>query len=93
MIIFQYCLLYINKLIPFLLDNMRRPNTVDIPRYIGYPHRRPGGSGAAEPCETRQVRKEAAVRRSLRVPPVLLPGHFLFPMPLSNKNISSIISV
>ena len=50
---------------------------VDIPTYIGYPHRRPGGSGAAQSCESRQVRKEAAVSRRLRVPPGSLPGHFI----------------
>ncbi len=33
-----------------------------------------GGTGAAEPCEPRQVREEAAVRRFLRVLPVILPG-------------------
>ena len=51
---------------------------VDIPPHIDYPRPRPGGSGAAEPYESRQVRKEAAVRRSLRVPPILLPGHLFF---------------
>jgi len=56
---------------------------VDIPPHIGYPHRRPGGSGAAEPCESRQVRKEAAVSGCLRVPPILLPGHFSFPLALA----------
>jgi hypothetical protein len=65
---------------------------VDIPPHIGYPPLRPGGSGAAEPRESRQVRKEAAVSRCLRVPPGSLPGHFLFPFPLSNQNISSIIN-
>jgi hypothetical protein len=35
---------------------------------------RPGGPGAAEAPEPRQVREEAAVRRSLWVPPINLPG-------------------
>jgi len=37
---------------------------------------RPGGTGAAEPCEPRQVREEAAVRRLLRVLPANLPVRF-----------------
>jgi len=49
---------------------------VDILPHFEYACRRPGGSGAAEPCEPRQVREEAAVSRCLRVPPGLLPGHF-----------------
>ena len=35
---------------------------------------RPDGTGAAEPCEPRQVREEAAVRRILWAPPVNLSG-------------------
>jgi hypothetical protein len=35
---------------------------------------RPGGLGAAEATEPRQVREEAAVRRPLWVPPINLPG-------------------
>ncbi len=38
--------------------------------------RRPGGAGAAETFELRQVREEAAIRRYLWVPPGTLPGHF-----------------
>ena len=42
---------------------------------LGYPTGRvPGGSGAAETFEPRQVREEAAVRRSLWAPPGSLPG-------------------
>jgi hypothetical protein len=37
---------------------------------------RPGGTGAAEPFEPRQVREEAAVRRKFWAPPVILPGVF-----------------
>ena len=37
---------------------------------------RSGGTGAAKPCEPRQVREEAAVRRSLRVLPANLPDAF-----------------
>lgn len=36
----------------------------------------PGGSGAAEAREPRQVRKEAAISGIFRVPPGRLPGHF-----------------
>ena len=32
-----------------------------------------GGTGAAKPCEPRQIREEAAVRRFLRVLPDNLP--------------------
>jgi hypothetical protein len=39
---------------------------------------RPGGLGAAEATEPRQVREEAAVRRPLWVPPINLPGALLF---------------
>ena len=39
---------------------------------------RPGGTGAAEPFEPRQVREEATVRRYLWVPPDHLPGRILF---------------
>lgn len=35
---------------------------------------RPGGTGAAEPFEPRQVRDEAAVRKFLWAPPANLPG-------------------
>jgi hypothetical protein len=35
---------------------------------------RPGGSGAAETFEPRQIREEAAVRGSLWAPPGRLPG-------------------
>jgi hypothetical protein len=35
---------------------------------------RPGGSGAAETFEPRQIREEAAVRGSLWAPPGCLPG-------------------
>jgi ubiquinone/menaquinone biosynthesis C-methylase UbiE len=41
---------------------------------------RPGGPGAAEAPEPRQVREEAAVRRPLWVPPINLPGAFNYPM-------------
>ena len=44
----------------------------------GVSFRRPGGAGAAETFEPRQVREEAAVRRYFRVPPGTLPGHFLY---------------
>jgi ubiquinone/menaquinone biosynthesis C-methylase UbiE/uncharacterized protein YbaR (Trm112 family) len=37
---------------------------------------RPGGTGAAEPPEPRQVREEASVRRILWAPPANLPGAF-----------------
>jgi len=37
---------------------------------------RPGGTGAAEAFEPRQVREEAAVRRKFWAPPVTLPGVF-----------------
>lgn len=37
----------------------------------------PDGSGAAETCEPCQVREEAAVRRSLWVPPGCLSGYLL----------------
>ena len=37
----------------------------------------PGGSGAAETNEPRQVREEAAVRRLFWVPPGYLPGILL----------------
>ncbi len=43
--------------------------------------KRLGGSGAAEPCEPRQVREEATVSESLWAPPGFLLGCFLF-----NKN-------
>ncbi len=43
---------------------------------VKYAYSRPGGTGAAEPCEPRQVRKEAAVSGYLWVPSVILPGHF-----------------
>jgi hypothetical protein len=36
---------------------------------------RPGGSGAAETFEPRQIREEAAVRGSLWAPPGCLPGY------------------
>jgi hypothetical protein len=36
---------------------------------------RPGGSGAAETFEPRQIREEAAVRGSLWAPPGRLPGY------------------
>jgi hypothetical protein len=49
---------------------------VDIPTYIGYAYARPGRPGAAEPCEPRQVRKEATVRRRFWVPPVPCPDIF-----------------
>jgi len=51
---------------------------VDKPARIRYPSSRvSGGSGAAETCEPRQVREEATVRRSFRVPPGSLPDiHF-----------------
>jgi len=40
---------------------------------------RPDGTGAAEPCEPRQVREEAAVRRYLWAPPANLSGRTLNP--------------
>jgi hypothetical protein len=43
---------------------------------VSYPAR-PGGSGAAEPAEPRQVREEAPVRRPFWVPPGCLLGRFL----------------
>jgi len=43
---------------------------------VKYAYLCPGGTGAAEPYEPRQVREEAAVRRYLWVPPVILPGLF-----------------
>ena len=48
-------------------------SSVDISIYIGYAYARPGRPGAAEPCEPRQVRKEATVRRRFWVPPVPCP--------------------
>ena len=46
------------------------------PFKVSYPPR-PGGSGAAEPTEPRQVREEATVRRPFWVPPGFLLGRFL----------------
>lgn len=37
----------------------------------------PGRPGAAEASEPRQVREEATVRKSFRVPPVTCPDIFL----------------
>jgi hypothetical protein len=41
--------------------------------FIEYPYARPGRPGAAEPCEPRQGRKAATVRRCFWVPPVPCP--------------------
>jgi ubiquinone/menaquinone biosynthesis C-methylase UbiE len=45
--------------------------------YWGILIQRPGGTGAAEATEPRQVREEAAVRRPLWAPPANLPGCIL----------------
>lgn len=50
---------------------------VDSPPFLGYPYARPGGTGAAESVEPRQVREEATVRWLFRAPPANLPGHFI----------------
>ncbi len=47
---------------------------IDIPFLMRYARLHPGGSGAAEPFEPRQVREEATVRRKFWVPPGNLPG-------------------
>jgi len=39
---------------------------------------RPDGTGAAEPCEPRQVREEAAVSGILWAPPANLSGRTFF---------------
>jgi len=51
---------------------------IDIPAHPRYPSPRPGRSGAAETCEPRQVREEAAVSGKFRAPPGCLPGYVLF---------------
>ena len=48
---------------------------------------RPGGTGAAEPYEPRQIREEAAVRRFFRAPPDNLPGAFFKPNPTGNERL------
>ncbi len=49
-------------------------DTDPVPRY---PLVRLGGSGAAEICEPRQVREEAAISKSFWVPPGCLPRFFI----------------
>jgi len=51
---------------------------IDKPIRSRYPTLCPGGSGAAETCEPRQVREEAAVSGLFWVPPGCLPGYFVF---------------
>lgn len=51
---------------------------IDSRPLLRYPLAGPGGSGAAETCELRQVREEAAVSGSLWAPPGSLPGPFVF---------------
>lgn len=49
----------------------------DIASRFGYPYRRPGRPGAAEPSKPRQGRETATVRKCLWVPPVTCPDILL----------------
>jgi len=64
---------------------------VDRSLYGGYPPpKRSGGSGAAKPSQPRQVRKEAAVRSLLWVPPGCRPERLLYPHGLTSKQLKSL---
>ncbi len=56
---------------------LRFKTRFDRPCYIGYPSARPGMPGAAKPCEPRQDRKIATVRKCLWVPPIPCPDIFM----------------
>ena len=57
---------------------MASETLLDTAPFSGILIRRPGGTGAAESFEPRQVREEATVRRPLWAPPGNLPGAFFF---------------
>ena len=58
-------------------EEIRAARPLTAQSFLRYACCAPGGSGAAEACEPRQVREEAAVRRKFRVPPGCLPGVFI----------------
>ena len=61
---------------PRMLKHALYPRVIDMASLFEYPLLRPGRPGAAKPCEPRQGRKAATVRKCLWVPPVSCPDIF-----------------